>query len=235
MSRTLIAGHRGAPRLAHENTIASYEAVIATGADMIEFDVRRTKDNILVVHHDAHIGDHALNEITFEQAQALATAAGFDLPTFEQAVQTMRNRIKLDVELKEAGYESEVVEIVLRHVSPDDVIFTSFDDNAVIAVKHQYPHLTTGLLLWMPPESLPLAYPKQRIDDALADAVAPHWEMADDAFLTEAAAHGKPAYVWTVNGEDDIKRFLADTRVVGIISDYPDVVVKLRNDYEAAQ
>jgi glycerophosphoryl diester phosphodiesterase len=36
----LIVAHRGAPRRAHENTIASFEAALAIGADMIELDVR---------------------------------------------------------------------------------------------------------------------------------------------------------------------------------------------------
>ena len=53
----LVLGHRGAPGLAQENTIAAFVAAARLGADGVELDVRRTADGALVVHHDAAIAD----------------------------------------------------------------------------------------------------------------------------------------------------------------------------------
>ena len=53
----LVIAHRGAPRLARENTVESFRAAVATGAGGIELDVRRTADGALVVHHDAVLDD----------------------------------------------------------------------------------------------------------------------------------------------------------------------------------
>jgi glycerophosphoryl diester phosphodiesterase len=52
-----VIAHRGASRLAQENTVAAFEMAAIAGADGVELDVRRTADGVLVVHHDARLGD----------------------------------------------------------------------------------------------------------------------------------------------------------------------------------
>jgi len=52
-----VIAHRGASRLAQENTVAAFEMAAIAGADGVELDVRRTSDGVLVVHHDARLGD----------------------------------------------------------------------------------------------------------------------------------------------------------------------------------
>ena len=54
--RPLVAGHRGSAGAAPENTMASFRLAVVAGADMIEFDVRMTRDGELVVHHDRRLG-----------------------------------------------------------------------------------------------------------------------------------------------------------------------------------
>ena len=54
---TLVIAHRGASRAERENTIAAFVRAVEMGADGIELDVRRTADDVLVVHHDAMLGD----------------------------------------------------------------------------------------------------------------------------------------------------------------------------------
>ena len=52
MAKKLIIAHRGASAYAPENTLGAFKAAIEMGADMIEFDVRKTKDNVLVLNHN---------------------------------------------------------------------------------------------------------------------------------------------------------------------------------------
>ena len=47
-----VAAHRGDSYCCYENTMEAFEAAIAVGSDMIETDVRMTKDGYLVLHHD---------------------------------------------------------------------------------------------------------------------------------------------------------------------------------------
>jgi len=48
----LAIGHRGAPKLAVENTLASIDAAIAAGARWVEVDVKLTRDRVPVLLHD---------------------------------------------------------------------------------------------------------------------------------------------------------------------------------------
>ena len=54
---TVVIAHRGASRAERENTLAAFERAVTMGADGIELDVRRTADDMLVVHHDAVLAD----------------------------------------------------------------------------------------------------------------------------------------------------------------------------------
>jgi glycerophosphoryl diester phosphodiesterase len=61
---TLIIAHRGVTSPARENTLEAFRKAIELGADMIEFDVRRTKDLRVVVHHDPGISGVPLDRMT---------------------------------------------------------------------------------------------------------------------------------------------------------------------------
>ena len=54
---TEVIAHRGASRVERGNTVAAFERAVELGSDGIELDVRRTADGLLVVHHDAVLGD----------------------------------------------------------------------------------------------------------------------------------------------------------------------------------
>src|SRR3982751_167704 len=92
---TLIVAHRGASAIAPENSLEAFEAAIAVGADMVEFDVRSTADGVLVVVHDP------LPLVRYADLDPMP-------PRLEEVVATCAGRIALDVELKEAGMEREV-------------------------------------------------------------------------------------------------------------------------------
>jgi glycerophosphoryl diester phosphodiesterase len=106
--RKLVIAHRGASSLARENTLEAFQKAIDLRADMIEFDVRRTRDQRYVIHHDSHIGDKPLSEITCREVREIARSMGFHVPELEEALRLACGRIGLDIELKEESYEREV-------------------------------------------------------------------------------------------------------------------------------
>ena len=89
-------GHKGADAAVPGNTPASFEAALAFGVDMIEFDVLRSADGRIVLAHDAD--DAAARE-------PMTLGEGLDLLAGESYA-----GIELDVDLKRPGYEREVVE-----------------------------------------------------------------------------------------------------------------------------
>lgn len=217
----LIVAHRGACRLAPENSVAAVDLAIRLGADMVEFDVRRTRDGVLVVHHDATLGSWRLADLTYDE---LASVAGRSPDRLEDILQVAAGRALLDVELKEEGYEEMAVEILAEYTSLADLIVTSFSERSVSAVKRL--GVRAGLLCkWAADREALLA----RAGACGADLIVPHFHLADDLFVWQAFVRDFPLLVWTVNDATSIDRYLGRPSVIGVITDVPDRALAARD------
>ena len=180
MRKTMIIAHRGASSLARENTIESFKKAIEIGVDMIEFDVRRTRDQALIVHHDELIQGKPIKELTYDEISKTAVGQGFSVSTFEQALKCTSGKIKLDVEIKEEGYEKEIVELLFKYFKKDQFVMTSFYDSCIRKIKDDYPDTKTGLILGISKAKNPILtrvsefFPHKRCRDAKADVLLPH-------------------------------------------------------------
>ncbi len=235
MRKTLLVAHRGAPALARENTIESFERAIGLGADMIEFDVRETKDRILIVYHDERIEGRLIKELTYEEISRIAKGQGFSVPTLEQVLERTAGRIRLDVEMKEGGYERDIAELLLKYLKKDQFVVTSFYDSCVKRIKEMDPDIKTGLILGVSrPKNLLSTrlsefFPHKRYREAKADFLLPHWKLLWFGFLRRTEREKIPVLVWVVNEEKMIRRLLNDPRVDGIITDNLELAISLRN------
>lgn len=234
ITKKLIIAHRGSPGHAKENTIRSFEKALASGADMIEFDVRRTKDNVLIAFHDEMIQGHSTKDLTLGTVRQMARHQGFEIPTVKDVLKWARGRIKLDVELKEEGYEKEAAELLSGYFEEDQFVMTSFNDDSLRMIKERYPDIKTGLILGkeIPPYRLRARlqefFPVNRCKKAKADFLVAHFKLLRIGFLERARKSHLPVFVWTVNDEDRIRKLLQDGRVYAIITDKPDLAVSLR-------
>ncbi|MGZ3605164.1 MAG: glycerophosphodiester phosphodiesterase [Thermodesulfobacteriota bacterium] len=230
-----MVAHRGAPGYAKENTIESFEKAVALGADMIEFDIRRTKDNVLIVYHDELIEGKPVNHLGCEEIGQIARNRGFDIPTVEEVLKWSRGRIKLDVELKEEGYEKEIVELLSGFFKEDQFVITSFNESSLKIIKDSYPSIQVGLLLGKskaPPWTrISEFFPMKRCKKAQADFLVVHFKLLRFGFLERARRSHKPVFVWTINDEGMIRKLLNDRRVYAIITDKPDLAVSLKKKW----
>jgi glycerophosphoryl diester phosphodiesterase len=143
-----------------------------------------------------------------------------------------RGRIGLDVELKEDGYVKRVLAALDGR---EDVVITSFLDAVVAEVKRRAPELRAGLLVgvgWtrqVVRTRLSELSPVPRAQACGADLVAMHHTLASLGALRRTAEAGLPVYVWTVNDEALLRRFLADVRVAAVITDDPAKALSLRD------
>lgn len=200
----LVAAHRGASNLAPENTIEAFEKAIEVGAEMIEFDVRETRDGVLIAFHDE------VREWTYGQ---LCDRLPWPPPRLEEVVETCTGRIVLDVELKEHGHEEEA----LRIVSGAELVVTSFLPDVVAEAKRLRPDVRAGLLLGADAEV------PEVVD---ADFLAPNVALLDRGLVGE---EHDGLVVWTVNDEARLRRYLADPRVAVVISDDPVLALAVRS------
>jgi glycerophosphoryl diester phosphodiesterase len=191
------------------------EGAIALGCDMVELDVRRTRDGRLVAVHDPRIQGTKVR--TLDHAQLKARLGPREAPALAEVLERAVGRIKLDIELKEDGYVGEVTRTVAEHLAPDAYVMTSFLPLVLATVKERAPATRTGLLL-KPAAGLAV---ERRLQRSRADFLAPHAGLARAGLLAWATERGLESYVWTVNHRRVLHAMLDDPRVTAVITDRP--------------
>jgi glycerophosphoryl diester phosphodiesterase len=217
----LICAHRGGCGVDGLGAAESYRRAIELGVDFVEFDVRRRSDGVMVVSHDPLTAESAAQAMTL--AEALEIAAG---------------RVGLHLDLKETGSEAEVVGAALQRTTLDRLVITG-EDAVIRTIKEQFPKVRAGLTLGEDLEGAPPwvrarvrvseLFPRRRLQSCRADFVAVHRQLAQLNVLRYCERVKIPAWVWTVNEEREIKRFLDDRRVTALITDRPDIAVRIRS------
>ena len=230
-----IVAHRGASLLRHENTLEAFELAIEYGTDYVELDVRRTGDGCLIVHHDPDVNQLPVASNPFEVLKASARSGGYLLATLEDVLKACRGRIKLDVELKEEGYEEDVVRSVRRILSDREYVITSFSDLSLQRIKRHFRSVRCGLLLGRanPPRRFLTRwrefFPVHRACEIGADFVVSHHKLLRFGFSRRLRANGFPLWVWTVDDPGLIQKLLGDLSVEAIITNVPDVALAARS------
>lgn len=111
--RVLVVAHRGDWRNWPENSLPAFDAAIKAGADIIELDLKMTKDSVLVICHDALVdrttnGKGRVEDMTYDSIQTLVLKAGhgvkttLHMPTLEQALLICKDRAVVNID---KGYE----------------------------------------------------------------------------------------------------------------------------------
>jgi glycerophosphoryl diester phosphodiesterase len=239
-------GHRGAPALAPENTLRSFEVAVELGCDMLEFDVLALADGTLVL---AHSND--LREISHGAARGRVGRRTLDalrelapgLPTLDEALAFFAERlagIGLQVDLKVRGIEAGVVEALARH----DLMGRSWVSGVDATSLRQIAALAPGLprSITLPRDrfgiskrgplapvvraglasvgaSLPRRLPAL-LAGARASAATLHYSVASAAAIERAHEAGAAVYVWTVDDANSARKLIADG-ADGIITNDP--------------
>jgi glycerophosphoryl diester phosphodiesterase len=235
VTRPLIAAHRGVATGAAQNTIEAFANAIDLGADMIEFDVRRTRDGELIAFHDSQVAGTPIGALTRDE---IAGVKGVHPPLLVEVLGACAGKIRLDMELKEDGYVPEVMamlKVALSKAGADvaEQVVTSFLPAVIAQAKDAFPEVKTGLLVGTdaPPHHVRThwhqVFPVGIARQARADYLAPNYKLARFGVLARAAAAGLPCLLWTVNDEAEIARFATDPRVAAIITDEAATALKI--------
>lgn len=232
----LVIAHRGASGLVRfGNTRESFERAIEVGAPMLELDVRRLGDGTIVVHHDADLGHRPLHELDWPVFHGATRLLGYEGLRLADALDLCAGRIRVDVELKEPGYEAEVARIVRDRLGPEQAILKSFWDPIVARLRGLMPGYPLGLLLGSDApmhrldRHLPHVFPERRLLRLRPDFVSPGWQWMRMGFLRRMRALGYPVLVWTVNDAAMMRDLLA-RGAAGIITDRPDLALQILAD-----
>ena len=230
-TRPLVVGHRGSPRRALENTLDSFDAAEAEGADGIELDVRLTADGEAVVHHDADLvrGDRrvplaSLALLELLEAPVRKGELTGRVPTLRDVFLRYGSQLSYLVELK-AGpaprpflLEFRVAALLTQLHLTRSALVLSFSPESLRRMRELEPSIATCLLFdgtaYRPEGQLWPDLP------AGCRAIAPHVSLLSDRLFSDARTAGLPVHVWTVNDPGEAAR-CASLGAASIISDVP--------------
>lgn len=224
-----VVGHRGAPREEPENTLASFRRAIDIGVDWIEFDLRKTKDGVLVVIHDDGVdrttnGRGLVRHMTFGELQELDAGNGQKIPSLQQVIDLSRDRVKMDMEIKEGGIEADVASAIEGNHITAQCMVSSFMLRAIMKTRELNDRIMTAAILdKMPPEDLLDRF----IREIGADAVMLGTRIVSPAFFADLRRNGIKIGIWNTDTPDQIEKYAA-MRPDYLCSNYPDRLVRLK-------
>jgi glycerophosphoryl diester phosphodiesterase len=256
--RPLVFAHRGGRALAPENTVPAFDAGLATGADGLELDVHLSSDGEAVVCHDATLDrtTDATGPVAARTAADLArvTATGHfgvnlehrwtgeraGIPTLREILARYPG-IPVIIEIKAPTVEAAraVVDVVRSAGAIGRVCVGSFSLVAVDAARRLEPRIATSasrregqLALYRSWAGLSpgcVSYRAFQVPEQ-----AGRLRVVTPRFIRAVHRADLAIHVWTVNEECDMRRLLG-WGVDGLITDRPDLAVKIRDVYAAAQ
>ena len=223
--RTGRIGHRGARGLLDENTLESLKLAEGLGVDMLEFDVQRTKDGVLVIMHDETVdrtttGTGRIDQMTLAEFKSLKTKpGGYTPPTLDEVLSwlsTVNVQFILDFKIPDSETAKQLVAAVEAHGLLDRAIFESPVPAVAGMIEKMRPDLETALYpadMWRMRSYLK----KYNIDDA-----SYYYPFANPLEIRLAKKMGKRVMVWTVDSKGLINWFTS-LNVDGIMTDDPNL------------
>jgi glycerophosphoryl diester phosphodiesterase len=232
-ARLRRVGHKGADLIAPGNTFASFDAAVAAGVDMIEFDVLSEESGAgLILAHD------------------WVDAASRDPHTLEEALGYLASEpfagVDLDVDLKLPGYELRVLDALREHGLLDRALISTQFEESLALLRSADPGVRLG---WSVPKlkrdpfrsratrvpafvalhvfrALLPARAAAAIRDGRCNALMVHWRLVTPRLVRTVLAAGGEIYVWTV---DELARLreLEALGVTGVITNDPRLFAQL--------
>jgi glycerophosphoryl diester phosphodiesterase len=237
----VIIGHRGCRTGFPENTLASFSAAMAVGADMIELDVTLSRDRKVVVIHDDTLnrttnGSGPVHQTTLQVLKRLDAGSWFDprfagefLPTLEEVLILAGGKILINVEIKSSAWqpgfpedaiERQVVDLIIRHDLMNSTLVSSFHAGFLknIGKLPVHPEIAFITDRKVPQNTLDMC------EQLGVFSWHPHYKSLDQQHLEKAHARGIFVFPYTVNSVEDML-LLMNTGVDGVITDDPGAAI----------
>ena len=212
-----VTAHRGASVLYPENTMAAFEGAVELGADWIELDVQQSRDGEIFVMHDTNFSrtcgvDKNSWETDWEEISQMDAGswfsdefAGEKVPLLSEVLTfAKKSGIKLNIELKPTGYETDfekqVVGLIVDAGMQEQCVITSLKYDVIENTKAADSSVRTAYVLSM-------AYGD--INELTAsDYFSIEATSATEAMVNRVHGAGKQLFVWTVDSQDNMKKMI---------------------------
>lgn len=232
MNPWIRIAHRGASRIAPENTLAAFKEAIEIGVDAVELDLQGTADEQVVVIHDASLDrttdqSGQIKETSLETIKQADAGTWFDpkfagesVPTLAEALVSIADNAIVLLEIKDVSITKSVVRIVQNMDMVEQSVIISFNSSAIQTVRSLEPRLPTGYIIGSKENIEPIQLCQQLglLGSSLLNV--DHRLVTED-FIYEIRRRGITLWCWTV---DDIDRMreLQELGIQGITSNRPE-------------
>lgn len=224
-----VIAHRGASKAERENTLAAFGRAREMGADAVELDVRRTLDGVLIVHHDADLGD---GSPIVELPRASLPAHIPDLGAALDACAGMWVNVEIKNDPQDADFDpsdaiaDRTMEALLARGEPERWLISSFrietvDRCRAIAAERGVPIRTAWLTSRVPHDVVETLVSRGHV------ALHPSVGRVTGELIERCHAGGIAVNTWTCDDPDRMAE-LIEWGIDGICTNVPDVALRIR-------
>ena len=239
--RVMVVAHRSAHLVHPENSLAAIRDAIEIGADIIELDVRKTKDGVYVLLHDEKIDRTTgvkgeVSNYTYEELNKIPLLQNGQptnerIPTFESALRAAKGRIMVDIDFKLDSTEDaiNVCKLIREAGMQKQVLFFVYD----------YHYTSTVDSIDNSIAVMPRAYNKEDVLDILKNYKVPvvHVDpnFYNDTLMSQIRSHNVRVWINALGKFDDLEKkqkssgydSLLQMKAVNVIqTDYPANLLK---------
>ncbi|MEM4647965.1 MAG: glycerophosphodiester phosphodiesterase [Candidatus Pacearchaeota archaeon] len=217
MKKFFIVAHRGASAYELENTLEAFKKAIDLGAKFIECDVRKSKDNELVVIHDSSLQRlwrraEYVNELNADELK------NFKIPKLSEVIDLIKKYkdVKLLIEIKEEGIEEKLIDLLKKKHFLRKAIIVSFFEKSLEKIK-QISNVKTGFIFSVRLDAIEVALKLK------PNFIIPRYDTITKELIKIAHKNKMKVIAWTINDKNTALK-LIKIGVDGIATDKPDLL-----------
>lgn len=225
----LLIAHRGASKIAPENTLKAFQKAIELEADYVEFDVHQSKDGEVVIMHDAntfrttrHLG--AIKNMTLKELKELNAGEGEQIPTLQELIELAKGKINFQLEIKDKGMAKKIVTILKDADVIESTLVSSFKHKELLEAQKIEPRLKlAALIIGINTYKIIKNAVKNKFN-----AIQPFYTFIRKSFIDSAHRNNIKINAWTVNSKETMRK-LSEMGVDGIITNDVEVAKEILN------
>jgi glycerophosphoryl diester phosphodiesterase len=206
----VLISHRGGKGFGPENTLESLARALEYGVEMVETDVRISRDGVPLIHHSPFIGLHLLSHLYMAEIREKAP----QIPTLEEYIYMAGKRCAINLEIKRC--EPSILAEIIGWAKPDfPVLVSSFDGDFIRQFMQHESCAACGLITQYELSS------NRAVEEAMAcgaKTLLPVFYSVTEDLVNAAHEEGIKVFTWTVN-TDSKARDMIIAGVDGLITD----------------
>lgn len=220
----LKIAHRGASGYANENSIEAFQIALKLNSDVIEFDVRSTKDGKLIVMHDPLIdrvtnGKGRISNLTLNELRNYRLSNMEPIPTFFEVLDLLMHKCICKIDIKEPNSVNTVMKSIIKNGLINSCIITS----EIYSVLEKVRKFSSKIKIELGGYKGKISVEQElrKIKNLGGNIMSPHFSTVTEDIVKIVNRNGIDVHVWTVNDKKTIQK-MKNIGVNGITTDFPD-------------